>query len=216
MANEIVKISPQDLSLVDNNSLNAKQLQLLLKKTPAQYVKQRPAKGGGKWEYVSGGYVRKVLNLMFGWEWSFEIMDEKIMADQAIVKGKLTCVSNGRTIVKMQYGNKDIAYKKMQAGETERTPLSIGNDLKAAATDALKKCAAELGVASDVYNKEEFREINVDVSSIDETNNNKEKERIAQHIENSADLEELEMVEHLIELHNLEKVYLKKFKSFSK
>lgn len=215
MAQEIVKINPQELSLVDNNSLNPKQLQLLLKKTPAQYVKQRPAKGGGQWSYVSGGYVRKVLNLMFGWEWSFEIMEEKIISGEAIVKGKLTCVSNGRTIVKMQYGNKDIIYKKAVAGE-ERQPLSIGNDLKAAATDALKKCAAELGIANDVYNKDEFREINVDTTSIDDTNTSKEKERIAQHIDNSNDLEELEMVEHLIELHNLEKTYLKKLKSLSK
>jgi glucose-6-phosphate 1-dehydrogenase len=41
----------------------------------------------------------------------------------------------------------------------ERIPLSIGNDLKSAATDCLKKCAAEIGIAADVYNKEEFREI---------------------------------------------------------
>jgi hypothetical protein len=31
--------------------------------------------------------------------------------------------------------------------------------MKAAATDALKKCAAELGIASDVYGKNEFKEI---------------------------------------------------------
>jgi hypothetical protein len=31
--------------------------------------------------------------------------------------------------------NKDIVFKKLQQGETERIPLSIGNDLKAAATD---------------------------------------------------------------------------------
>lgn len=212
MSKEIVKISPQELSLVDNNSLNAKQLQLLLKRTPQQYVKSRPAKGGGQWSYVSGGYVRKVLNLMFGWEWSFEILDEKIMGGEAIVKGKLTCVSNGKTIVKMQYGNKDIAYKKAAAGE-ERQPLSLGNDLKAAATDALKKCAAELGIANDVYNKEEFKEITVDTESIENVNNSKEKERIKQHIEASQTIDEIEMVEHLIELHDLEKEYFKKLKT---
>jgi hypothetical protein len=43
-------------------------------------------------------------------------------------------VSNGKTIIKTQYSNKDIVFKKLQQGETESS-LSIGNDLKAAATD---------------------------------------------------------------------------------
>jgi len=157
-------VNPQDLSFVDENMLSAKQLQSLLKHTPPQYVHTRPAKGGGTWEYVSGGYVRKVLNLMFGWNWSFEIVDEKILHGEVVVKGKLTCTSNGTSIVKMQFGNKDIIYKKLQQGETERVPLSIGNDLKAAATDALKKCAAEIGIAADIYNKQDFKAVNVDVS----------------------------------------------------
>jgi recombination DNA repair RAD52 pathway protein len=154
--NVSVQISSAELSLVENNALTAAQLKQLLKKTPSSYIHSRPAKGGGTWEYVTGGYIRKVLNLMFGWQWSFEIIDEKILHGEAIVKGKLTCVSNGITIVKMQYGNKDIICKK-----GSDIPLSIGNDLKAAATDALKKCAAELGIAADIYNKLDFKEVNV-------------------------------------------------------
>jgi len=144
--------------MVESNSLNANQLKHLLKSTPAQYVKQRPAKGGGTWNYVSGGYVKKVLNLMFGWDWDFEIVEEKILieAKEIVVKGRLTCRTNGRTIVKMQYGNKDIIFRK----GTE-IPLSVGNDLKSAATDALKKCASEIGIAADIYNAEEFRPIAV-------------------------------------------------------
>ena len=154
-------VSSDELSLVENNILSTQQLGFLLKKTPEKYIRTRPAKGGGVWEYVSGGYVRKCLNLMFGWDWSFEIIEEKIMYGEAIVKGKLTVRSNGKEITKTQYGNKDIVFRKLQQGETERQPLSIGNDLKAAATDCLKKCAAELGIASDIYNKEEFTALNV-------------------------------------------------------
>ena len=164
MANELALINASDLSLVDNNALTAKQLKQLLRKTPAQYVHTRPAKGGGTWEYVTGGYVRKVLNIMFGWQWSFEIIDEKVMHGEVVVKGKLTCTSNGITITKMQFGNKDIICKK-----GTDIPLSIGNDLKAAATDALKKCAAELGIAADIYNKQDFKEINVDATEIELT-----------------------------------------------
>ena len=154
--NELALVNEKELSLVDDNSLNAKQLAIILKKTPKQYVKSRPALGGGRWDYVSGGYVKKCLNLMFGWDWDFEIIDEKIMieAKEVIVKGKLTCRSGGKTIIKMQYGNKSIMFRK----GTE-IPLSVGNDMKAAATSCLKKCAAEIGIAADIYNKEDFKEV---------------------------------------------------------
>jgi hypothetical protein len=150
-------IDAAELSLVPETTLNAQQLQHLLKRTPKQFIKTRPAKGGGQWEYVSGGYVKKVLNLMFGFDWDFEILEQQIQFDEAIVKGRLTCRSNSKSIVKMQFGNKDIIYKK----GTDK-PLSIGNDLKAAATDCLKKCAAEIGIAADIYNKEEFKEVLID------------------------------------------------------
>jgi hypothetical protein len=58
-------------------------------------------------------------------------------------KGRLTCRSNGKTIIKTQYSNKDIVFKKLQQGETESS-LSIGNDLKAAATDCLKNVLQKL------------------------------------------------------------------------
>lgn len=167
---EVAIVSAEELSLVENNMLNSNQLSFILKKTPEKYLKARPAKGGGTWDYVSGGYVKKCLNLMFGWDWDFEITEQLIMHGEAIVKGKLTCRTNGRIIVKTQFGNKDIAYKKQSDQEktanAEKIPLSIGNDLKAAATDCLKKCASELGIAADVYNKEEFREIQVDTSTV--------------------------------------------------
>ena len=154
-------VNAKDLSLV-TSAINKKQLAMLLKHTPAQYVRERPAKGGGKWKYVSGGYVKKVLNLMFGFDWSFEITEQIILHGEAVVKGKLTINTNGKTIVKMQFGNKEIMCKR----GTE-TPLSIGNDLKAAATDCLKKCAAEIGIAADVYNAEEFRAVEIDTKDID-------------------------------------------------
>ena len=102
---------------------------------------------------------------MFGWDWDFEIIDEKILHGEAVVKGRLTCRSAGKTIIKMQFGNKDIMYKRQSTEDLakglEKIPLSIGNDLKAASTDALKKCAAEIGIANDIYNKEDFKEVKV-------------------------------------------------------
>lgn len=175
-------IKPSEIAKVENNALNAFQLQTLLKRTPKAYVKERPAKGGGKWKFVSGGYVKKVLNLMFGWDWDFEVVSEQVAFGQVIVKGKLTCRSNGKEIVKMQFGKKDVVFKK-----GTQDPLDIGNDFKAATTDALKKCAAELGIAADIYNADEFREVLLDLSE-EETPAQRqyrlERERILTAIEN--------------------------------
>ena len=181
--NELVSVSENELSKVEQNALNANQLNFLMQKTPSSHVYKRPAKGGGEWSYVTGTYVKKVLNLMFGWDWDFEIIDEKfdLGIGQAYVKGKLTCRTNGKTIVKMQFGRVDIKFKSMpafnedgtpkmtknskgqeyQMKEPSQLPLDLGNDLKAATTDALKKCAAELGIAADVYSPNEFKEIEI-------------------------------------------------------
>ena len=216
MSTEIItkQYTQADLSLANDNSLNAKQLQLLLKKTPSQYVRQRPAKGGGVWHYVSGAYVRKVLNLMFGWDWDFEVLSEMIQGNQVIVKGKLTCRVNGKAIVKTQFGCKEIMMRK---GTNE--PLNLGNDFKSATTDALKKCSAEIGIAGDIYGKDEFKEIDViqDTLSADEVHNSKEKERVIKHIENATTVESLEQVKDLIEKYDLKQIYnTKQFSLYGK
>lgn len=199
---EIIKIEAKELSLVENNSLNASQLALLLKKTPKQYVHTRPAKGGGTWDYVSGGYIRKVLNLMFGWDWDFEVVSEQVVGKQVIVKGKLTCRVNNRQIVKMQFGCKEVICRS----GTE-TPLNLGNDFKAAATDALKKCAAELGIAADIYNKQDFKEITVNTQSNDQVNDLTEIKRITDFIADAKTPELLVTVYDSVQHYGLVKIY---------
>ena len=156
MSTEITLIHKKDLSLVADCGLNENQMKFLLRRTPKEAVRKRPAKGGGEWEYVSCGWVKKLLNMMFGFNWDFEITNQMVLHGEAIVQGKLTCRSNGITIIKTQFGNKDVICRK-----GSEIPLSIGNDLKAAATDCLKKCAAEIGIAADIYNKLDFEDIKV-------------------------------------------------------
>ena len=40
-------------------------------------------------------------------------------------------------------------------------PLDLGNDFKAATSDALKKCASLFGIGADVYEASEFQEIEI-------------------------------------------------------
>ncbi|MDB9980469.1 RAD52 family DNA repair protein, partial [bacterium] len=102
--NEVATVTTQELSLVDNMLLNTKQVGLLTKRTPAKYLMTRPAKGGGQWTYVTGAYMKKVLNLMFGFNWNFEVVEYKFDLDikQAFVLGKLTCKTGNAEIIKMQ------------------------------------------------------------------------------------------------------------------
>lgn len=167
-------ITTADISKSNDLILSVGQLNGVIGKTPEKAKKIRAAKGAGTWTYVSGSYMKKQLNILFGWNWDFEIVSEQILteAGEVVVKGKLTCRSNGQTIVKMQYGNKDIVFRK-----GTKTPLSIGNDLKAAATDALKKCAAEIGIAQDVYGPEDFKDVEV-VVEIPEGKSNAEKMKL--------------------------------------
>lgn len=161
---EIPKLMMSDSFLTNEQAFR------LLARTPKTAVHTREAKGGGTWSYVTGTYVRKVLNYVFGWDWSFEIMNHGKEGDTVWVLGKLTVnhpTILGKQIIKMQYGRKDVMYRVLKtkgadgkiAKQKTDILLDFGNDLKAAATDALKKCAAELGIASDVYAAEEYQAI---------------------------------------------------------
>jgi hypothetical protein len=143
--------------MLSSSPLSAKQLLFVLQKTPKEHIYHRPGKGGGEFEYVTATYMKKVLNYAFGWMWDFEIKEHGQEKDLIWVLGKLTIKDKtGKPmIVKEQFGRSEVKYYKDRSKGT----LDIGNDLKAATSDSLKKCASELGIASDIYGKQEFREI---------------------------------------------------------
>lgn len=150
--------------MIPKSWVSEKQVIRLVQKTPPQYILKRKAKGGGMWDYVEGGYVKKVLNYAFGWNWDFKIIKQETFGleagwGQVITLGELTVKDDkGHTITKSDNGRADIKYKR----ET-KVPMDLGNDYKASATDCLKRCASQLGIASDVYGKHEFKENNVQV-----------------------------------------------------
>lgn len=142
----------KDVSKVSGNlpqNLNKSQLAFITQKTPSQFIKKRRGPGGMELSYVEVGYVINVLNQAFGWDWDFRIIDQQVGKKQVWVRGELTVRLKEHTIIKGQFGGADIKYNR-QSGE----PVSIADDLKAAASDALKKCASMLGIAGDVYWKD--------------------------------------------------------------
>ena len=73
--------------------------------------------------------------------------------------------SDGKTIYETYFDNYTQKEKKKAVKVRKRDengvlqPLDFGNDMKAAVSDALKKCASLWGIAADVYESDEFIEI---------------------------------------------------------
>lgn len=139
------------------------QLNMLMAPTPKKFIRNRPIAGGGTADFVSGHYVMNLLNYVTAFQWDFEVLEEKIKFGQIIVLGKLTLTGkNGKSVVKTQYGRASIKYPKGRNYRDENAdPVDYGNDFKAAATDALKKCASLAGVAWDVYGNEDIAQLKV-------------------------------------------------------
>jgi hypothetical protein len=116
--------------------------QLLEQNFSAEEIKQRDGSFGQTLAYVSGHTVIQRLNDAFESAWSFEIVSHEIHQDEVIVIGKLTA----EDIVKMQFGSSRLTRAK-DSGEV----ISLADDLKSAATDALKKCSTLLGVGLHLY-----------------------------------------------------------------
>jgi hypothetical protein len=111
-------------------------------------IRTRKGPFGQTFSYVQGcEYIRR-LNESFEGEWSFEVLEHQLRDNEAIVLGRLTVGG----IVKTAFGSSTITISR--DGEV----VSIGDDLKAAATDALKKAASLLGVGLHLYSSDQPRE----------------------------------------------------------
>ena len=119
--------------------------------TLTEAIRYRQGRGNTKLAYVSHAWVTRVLNEAFGFRWSWDVTDTVIVPDlldphEVIVRGRLTVTTpDGGTVVKEQFGSTDV--KRFKDGGV----ISLGDDLKAASSDALKKAASLLGVALDLY-----------------------------------------------------------------
>lgn len=109
--------------------------------------------GGKKLDYIEGARVINILNEAFDYKWSFRVISYEIIQAEtyktkdgkeypqgkyALVLGELTVLGLG---VKTAFGSKPIVGR---TSEQESV-------MKAAATDALKKCATMFGIAEELY-----------------------------------------------------------------
>ena len=116
--------------------------ELLESKFAPEQIKQRSGNFGKTLDYIEGHSVIQRLNDAFDGCWSFEIVSHEILAEEVLVKGQLS--ADG--ITKSQFGSSMITRTK----ETGAI-VNLADDLKSAATDALKKCSTMLGVGLYLY-----------------------------------------------------------------
>lgn len=146
---------------------NKWQLDALNRPTPHELIRSRKGKGGTNFLYVPVSLVVGILNRLFHGNWSFEteivhcpIPPTPVKDEEVIVKGRLTVTHNGITVVKEQYGQQTLPFPspKDKDGNPIRTNdyvapgMTVGDALKGAGSDALRKCAFLLGVCADLYN----------------------------------------------------------------
>src|SRR5262249_37784685 len=110
--------------------------QLLEKPFEPAQIRQRKGRNGVL-DYVEGHSVIARLNQALEGAWSFEITHHEVREDEVLVLGKLTAEG----ITKMAFGTSQVTAERGTGAL-----VSLGDDLKAAATDALKKGATFLGV----------------------------------------------------------------------
>ena len=100
-------------------------------------------------------YIRILNQVAEPGAWDFEIVEYRVFDDEVLVLGKLTIDET----VKNAFGGTTITRHK-DSGK----PVSIANDLKSAASDALKRCAMRLGIGLELYSQQPDEAVQAELS----------------------------------------------------
>lgn len=144
----------EEFNDMSNPALTMEQLILLREPTPESEIEIKQDAEGNSYKSVKGSYMKKRMNLIFGFNYDFQIKSHQFFpsASEAVVEGRLIIRSGEFTIVKEQFGKHILTQTGVKRGSN--APSGIGNAFKSAATDAFKKCASEIGLCWDIYTQE--------------------------------------------------------------
>lgn len=134
-----------DLSVPNQSSISELEAKIESARTPLESVEMREGRSDQVFFYTPVQQVIEMLNDICNFDWSFNIDGDRVMEDNVTVLGRLTIRGGGKELEKMQYGSSQIKRR-----QSDGSALSIGDDFKAAASDALKKCAQQVGIGSDL------------------------------------------------------------------
>ncbi len=104
-------------------------------------VKQRQGGQGMVFDYIGTEHAIQLLNEAFEYAWDTKVVSHEIFDGIAVALVELKVWDNsGSPIIKQQFGSCNI-----------NRGVDTGAALKGAASDGLKKCASQLGVALELY-----------------------------------------------------------------
>jgi len=150
---------------------NDAQMRLLVNKTPAYAIMKRQGAGGQMLSYVKHGYVTDQLNKAFGFDWDLIIdpmangqmyaleiesiprIDGKTNKALSPIETRHIAVC-GHLVVRVHDAKGNVKGTITKSGfgsQTWNAKMELGDALKAAKSDLLKVCAAQVGVALDLY-----------------------------------------------------------------
>ena len=141
----------QDLAWVSPQALA-----ILLAPTPKDVIREREGPGRKMLSYVKHGWYRARLNEAFGFDWDWEIVKTTLdtVSNFVVVEGMLTARVRDRngtiktTIKKSGIGGADL---KRFSANISGGYVDVGNDTKAADTEAFKRACLGLGLGLDLY-----------------------------------------------------------------
>jgi len=133
----------------------------LSKPFPAEVLRERPGRNNMVLTYVPGHHVIRRLNEVLGLGWNWEVISHIIGKREVIVHGRLTVylMEPYRTNISRDgWGSSTVSFvtevdpatgHKVSTG----VPICMGDEVKSAATDALKKAATHFGVGLHLYDR---------------------------------------------------------------
>lgn len=153
--------TPSELAMFEtqNPIFNKEQMKFINRKTPASELEIKEDKEGHNYKSVKAAYIKALVTLVTGGNYSFEIKNKEYIraTNEVIVEASLSITCGGHTVTREQIGQHHLNLKTtIKAGSTNQITHAsdIGNGYKAAASDAFKKCASEFGFCWDVYGQE--------------------------------------------------------------
>jgi len=114
----------------------------LVEPFPAEAIKTRRGGRGKELRYLETWRVVDRLNRAFAHHWTFRLLEWKVMENEVVVHAELEAAG----IAKQAFGSSMIT-RNRDSGEA----ISVGDDVKAGGSDALKKAATLFGVGLELY-----------------------------------------------------------------
>ena len=143
------QVNPSAAALLAHG-LTEEQVSILQGYTPTRFLQVRKIRGGALVTYVDINYVIAALNYAFGHAWTEEYDAPLIQGDQVATRCRLTArFPDGTTATRTATGGHEVA--RYTFGEKAGQVIDLGDTIKIAEADALKKAASKFGIAWDVY-----------------------------------------------------------------